>query len=400
MTRKSLRPALLASTAMLLAASPAVAAIKVQCPGDTNGDGIISGSETLAAGQKCLHLSAGDGFINMADVSRNPNGARGKLQYVFGFSDVTDVPAVDVTTAAAGHASLAAPTIVVDEGDEVYLTLSNIGFVQRPDLFDPHSVHWHGFPNASAIFDGVPEASISTNPSASMTYYYKVSEPGTYMYHCHVEATEHMQMGMLGNLYVRPQQNRLPAGTVLGSHNHAAGDTYVYNDGDGSTRYDVDYPIQIHSFDPDFHDASMTVQPLPFALMKDTYPMLNGRGYPDTVNPQPLANSENGAVSQPLPALIEATAGQRILLRLSNLSVTRFYTLTASGLPMQVVGHGARILKGGGLPAGRPLYYKTLSVTLGGGEARDVIIDTTGIAPGTYLLHATELYYMSNHHGD
>ena len=28
------------------------------------------------------------------------------------------------------------------------------------------------------------------------------------MYHCHVEAAEHMQMGMLGNLFVRPRQNK------------------------------------------------------------------------------------------------------------------------------------------------------------------------------------------------
>ena len=42
---------------------------------------------------------------------------------------------------------------------------------------------------------------------ASITYYYNIVEPGTFMYHCHVEATEHMQMGMLGNLYVHPQQD-------------------------------------------------------------------------------------------------------------------------------------------------------------------------------------------------
>jgi FtsP/CotA-like multicopper oxidase with cupredoxin domain len=60
----------------------------------------------------------------------------------------------------------------------------------------------------------VPDASISINMGATLTYFYNVVEPGTYMYHCHVEATEHMQMGMLGNLYVRPVQNKLPAGTI------------------------------------------------------------------------------------------------------------------------------------------------------------------------------------------
>ena len=37
-----------------------------------------------------------------------------------------------------------------------------MGTFQRPDLFDPHTVHYHGFPNASAIFDGLPESAIAT----------------------------------------------------------------------------------------------------------------------------------------------------------------------------------------------------------------------------------------------
>ena len=35
-------------------------------------------------------------------------------------------------------------------------------------------------------------------------------------------------------------------------------------------------------------------------------------------------------------------------------------------------------------------------MTLGGGEAIDVILDTTGIAPGTYVLYTTNLNYLSN----
>jgi FtsP/CotA-like multicopper oxidase with cupredoxin domain len=66
-------------------------------------------------------------------------------------------------------------------------------------------VHFHGFPQSSTVFDGLPESGVAINQGASLTYYYNLVEPGTFMYHCHVEATEHMQMGMLGNLYVRAQ---------------------------------------------------------------------------------------------------------------------------------------------------------------------------------------------------
>ena len=335
---------------------------------------------------KEIHLVAGDGYVTMAD---------GRPMYIFGFADVSNVPPDKVLEEGFLAANFPAPTIAVDEGDEVYLKLTNVGMAIRPDLFDPHSVHWHGFPNAASIYDGLPEASISINMLASLEYYYNVVEPGTYMYHCHVEATEHMQMGMLGNLYVRPAQNKLPDGTDLNGFTHHTGFKYAYNDGDGSTYYDVEYPIQIGSFDSAFHDASESVQPLPFALMRDDYPMLNGRGYPDTINPNPLPPPpENGGkASQPLSSLVTADQGQKVLLRFSNLNVTRFYTLTTLGLPMKVVGRCARLLRS---PAGHDLYYETNSVTLGGGESIDVILDTTNVIPGTYFLYTANLNYLSN----
>lgn len=387
MTTTHLRSALGLMAALILGivATPSGAAVFVQCPGDLNGDAVIDVPNPGHPKAVCKHLAAGDGFTLMAD---------GKLQYIFGFSDVTGVAPGQVMQTGTLGANFPAPTITLNEGDEFYLTLTNVGMMMRPDLFDPHSVHFHGFPQAAPIFDGTPEGSVSINMGASLTYYYNIVEPGTFMYHCHVEAAEHMQMGMLGNLYVHPKQDGTPFTWQ--------GKTYtkfVYNDGDGSTGYDVEYPIQIGSFDPAFHDASLTVQPLPFANMKDTYTMLNGRGYPDTVNPNPLTPPpDNGGVpSQKIGSLVTATAGQKILLRVSNLSVTNFYTLTALGLPMKVVGAGAHILRG---PTGKNLYYDTASVTLGGGEAADVLIDTTGIPPGTYFLYTTNLNHLSNNTED
>jgi FtsP/CotA-like multicopper oxidase with cupredoxin domain len=161
----------------------------------------------------------------------------------------------------------------------------------------------------------------------------------------------------------------------------------------------VEFPIQIGSFDPEFHDASMNVQPLPFANMKDTYGMLNGRGYPDTVNSGALTppDENGGKLSQSVSSLVTATAGQRVLLRISNLNVTNMYTLAVNGLTMKVVGRGARLLRG---PDGKDLYYDTNSVTLGGGESVDVIIDTTDVTPGTYFLYTANLNYLSNNDED
>jgi FtsP/CotA-like multicopper oxidase with cupredoxin domain len=411
LSRTLLAPIALLAWPTLAVAQAAGDSIYVQCPGDANGDAIpdpIIGNGNRPnpdydPNVKCMHLGAGDGFVTMAD---------GKLQYIFAFTDLTGVADLDNPPNGIGDEAMEAgmlaaeapsPTIMVDEGNEFYLTLTNVGMMNRPDLFDPHTVHWHGFPEASSVFDGVPDASISINMGASLTYYYLANDPGTYMYHCHVEAAEHMQMGMLGNLYVRPAQNQLPDGTVLGGgFVHHTGYTYAYNDGDGSTYHDVDVPIQIGSFDPDFHDASMTVQPLPFAMMRDRYALLNGRGYPDTVNPNALVPpAENGGkLSQAISSRIEVAQGEKILLRISNLNVTRFYTLGILGLPMRVVGKDARLLRGpspdGGMTPGKALYYDTGSVTLGGGESVDAIVDTSAVTPGTYFLYTKNLNYLSN----
>ena len=393
--RKYNRGLLLLAALLLLGAVPSAAGIYVQCPGDTDGDGIIDTPDPAHPNAKCMHLAAGDGLVSMAD---------GKPLYMFGFSDVTGTKKNKVMRAGTMAATFPAPLIVLDQGDEFYLTLTNVGMILRPDLFDPHTVHWHGFPEAASIFDGVPDASISINMGSSLTYYYNVQQPGTYMYHCHVEATEHMQMGMLGNLYVRPVQDGTSFEYPAGSGNSYT--KFAYNDGDGSTGYDVDFPIQIGSFDGAFHDASETVQPLPFALMRDNYPMLNGRGYPDTVaadgtpdNGGPLApagaNPTEGISTQNESALVTASPGERVLLRISNLNVTRFYTLQTLGISMKMVGKDAKLLRG---PDGKDLFYTTNTATLGGGESMDAIIEIpAGAATGTtYFLYTSNLNYLSN----
>jgi len=309
----------------------------------------------------------------------------------------------------------------------------------RPDLFEQHTVHFHGYPNASSYYDGVPDASVAINIGGSFTYYYLAPDAGTYFWHCHITPPEHLQMGMVGQLYVRPRQNRVPAGSSLynalvaqqgdlrtacnsatdilcsnplpavvpTSNGRAATGNYAYNDGDGSTHYDVEYPIQIHGFDPNFHFVGMTFNPEGFADMKDKYFLLNGRSYPDTVTSGPLqTQSTDGAnhFSQPLPSIINIPAGGRALLRISDLDVTEFQTLASLGIPMQVIALNAKLLRD---QAGNNLYYTTNSITLGGGESLDVILDacavrasvsscTTPMATGTYYLYTPNLDHLSN----
>jgi FtsP/CotA-like multicopper oxidase with cupredoxin domain len=348
------------------------------------------------------------------------------------------------------NGNIPAPLITMDEDDEFFLTLTNVGMIMRPDLFEQHTVHFHGYPNASSFYDGVPDASVAINIGGSFTYYYLAPDAGTYFWHCHITPPEHLQMGMVGQLYVRPRQDRVASGSnlytaraaqdgdlrtacvsindILCSNNlpltngtvvatgngvaRAATGNYVYNDGDGSTYYDVEYPIQIHGFDPNFHFVGMTFNPEAFVDMKDKYFLLNGRSYPDTATPGPLATqSSDGKVhySQPLSTVINIPAGQRALLRIADLDVTEYQTLASLGVKMQVVGYNAKLLRD---QAGNNTSYYTNSITLGGGESLDVILDTclvrstpadpsslctTPMAAGSvYFLYTPQLDHLSN----
>jgi len=387
------------------------AAVFTQCPGDTNGDAVLTNQERnsahIPANVKCMHLTGGDGFIKMAD---------GYPQYIFGFSDVTGTLPSQVMNKGLLAANFPAPTIVFNQEDIAYVNLTNVTMVKRPDLADGHSVHYHGFPQAASVFDGVPESSVAIREGSTFTYFYKNKEPGTYMYHCHVEAAEHMHMGMLGNLYVKPAQNNLADGTTFPNgfvhRNQTTGNPatrinyqYAYNDNDGSTRYDVEAALQLSGFDHNYHDNEVNVQPFSFADMREDYPMINGRGYPDTKNPAPLTTPvdedgvsiNNNNQSQKVSALVTVGVNKKLLLRVSNLSVTRYYTVTVLGLPMKVIANGGKQLRG---PTGLDTAYNTTSLTLGGGESADVLIDTTGITPGRYFLYTTNLNYLSNRDED
>lgn len=331
------------------------------------------------------------------------------------------------------NANMPAPLMAIDEDDEFFLTLTNVGQVMRPDLFEQHTVHFHGYPNASAFYDGVPDASVAINIGASFTYYYLAPDAGTYFWHCHISPPEHLQMGMVGQLYVRPRQNRVPVGTslyaslqlqqtdkrtacgtegilcstplpaanaVVHATNKSGSPTlYAFNDGDGSTAYDVEYPIQIHGFDPNFHFVGMTFNPESFTDLKDKYFLLNGRSYPDTVSPGPMTTqSTDGTLhaSQPLPTIINIPVGGRALLRISDLDVTEYQTLASLGIRMHVIGQNARLLRD---LAGNNMAYDSNSITLAGGESIDVILDATdpGYTAGQkFYLYTPNLDHLSN----
>jgi len=490
---------------------------RVQCPLTT---ALHPGTTSDQGAIKCQQISGGDGYSTMADghqifmfsfgplsglndIANGLPGTQPAPVFMTTFDpgalpgsaasngavglspdpDVADDPACGATapspkpsyctTGLTGHVdprqildvgvmngNIPAPLMAIDEDDEFFLTLTNVGMVMRPDLFEQHTVHFHGYPNASSFYDGVPDASVAIDIGGSMTYYYLAPDAGTYFWHCHITPPEHLQMGMVGQIYVRPRQNRVSSGSGLwaslaggsglagsnptgqqsdlrtkcgsdilcsspippsNSVTHAANKNgsptlYAYNDGDGSTAYDVEYPIQIHGFDPSFHFVGQTFNPEQFTDMKDKYFLLNGRSYPDTIRTtqyvDPGSGSGNSAFvgqpaisnamytqdsdavarpSQPLNTVVNIPAGGKALLRISDLDVTEYQTLASLGIPMHVIGLNARMLRD---LAGNNMSYFSNSITLAGGESIDVVLDASLNKPDGTAYTAGETYYL------
>src|SRR6266446_4892918 len=125
-----------------------------------------------------------------------------------------------------------------------------------------------------------------------------------------------------------------------------------------------------------------------------------GRGWEGRCTPSASCASDPDDLqrpSQPLPTLINIPAGGRALLRISDLDVSEFQTLASLGVPMQVIAINARLLRD---QAGNNLYYNTNSITLGGGESIDVILDASDTikypSGSVFYLYTPNLDHLSN----
>ena len=380
-----------------------------------------SGEVALAAGMQQaanpdpdIHLAASDGWIHLPgkvqipgtignenehyfnpDVlapNFDPNDPEANLTtYIFGFRDVTGMSDTMIQ-AQKMKVQASAPLFWVNQESDYFLALSNLGLQMRPDLTDSHTVHWHGFRNAYPIFDGEPHSSLAVPIGRTLTLYYKPHDPGTYMYHCHFEETEHVHMGMTGTVFVRPIQD--------GNTSLYPSGKYTYNDGDGSTGFDREFAFTLTDVWSEAHWDDAHIQLPDWTDFKPEYFLLNGRVYPDTLvgnGGEDVGDlwghdattgdllsppSRPDLRYQPITSLIEANAGERILLRFANLSFQQ-HAMTTAGLKMRVVGRDATLLRG---RDGTDLTYETNTVYIGVGESYDVIITVPNVTTETKFL--------------
>ena len=371
-----------------------------------------------------VYFAGTDGWISMPETPAIPPFHPDDLApapfntYIFGFRNVTGLPDKKIK-AQKMKAQHSAPLFWVNQFDpnpalnyptnnEFRIKLTNLGLALRPDLVDAHTLHWHGFRNAIPFFDGEPHGSVSVPINRNFIYVFRAHEPGTYMYHCHVEDVEHVQMGMTGLVFVRPAQD----GQSIGGFTK-----FAYNDGDGSTGYDREYAMFLSEIWAEAHWADSHIQLPEWTDYHPDFSMLNGRVYPDTLAPNGSVDPFNpdrqpsGDMKitpgyehlqyQPYSSLVECNAGESVLLRFAQLGFKEA-AMTLSGIPMKVVGKDATFLRG---RDGSDLSHETYSVSLGAGESVDAIFTappysgangSSGNGYDTYLLYNRAYNRVSN----
>jgi FtsP/CotA-like multicopper oxidase with cupredoxin domain len=370
-----------------------------------------------------LFYGGTDGFISLPAAPAIPpfhpdiNAPAPFTTYIFGFRNLTGLIDTQIIANQKNKAQHTAPLFWLDQFDpaqpkDFRMQLTNLGLALRPDLFDAHTIHWHGFRNVIPFFDGEPTGSVSVTTGRIFQYIYRPREPGTYMWHCHVEDVEHVHMGMTGPVHVRALQNKYgnTAGAPVARYNGGSPRAplgYVYNDGvalnhPASTAYDREFCMQLSEVWAEAHWADAHIQLPEWSDYRADFALLNGRVYPDTLAPNgsidpfhPVRDASGDLIEptgrpelkyQPLSALVTCNAGERVLLRFANLGF-RESAMTLAGINMRVVGKDATPMKG---RDGTDTSYEANTVSFGAGESIDAIFTAppkTGAGYDTYILY-------------
>ena len=209
-----------------------------------------------------------------------------------------------------------------------------------------------------------------------LTYFYRPHREGTYMYHCHFEDVEHVQMGMTGIVFVRPLQD----GTVASAGSPSSPTTTATarpattgtsrscstRSGRTSTTATATSRRSIATdYDPQWFTLNGRVLPADRAAER------RPESADDLRIATPNPNYDDAIdYSQPNSALIQVNPGERVLLRLANLGYQQ-HAMQLPGIPMHVVGQDASLLRNGSVDTS----YWTNTLYIGPGEARDVLFD-------------------------
>ncbi len=307
-------------------------------PGDSKLEESFSELSKKGQIEKEFHLYATDGYQEMAD---------GELIYFWGFTHGKDfADAGEIKTKEERNGKLLPLKVPGDEirlisGKNYVVVLHNAGFYETEAHSGvhgvPHTIHFHGLDLIPA-YDGVPDMPYTpVFPGEKYRYLLTIPEDveGSYMGHCHVDATNHLMAGMYFPLILEKRPNEI----------------YGY-------KFDREYTLLMSEVDSEYMEMLRTEGNIRRGLdWKSNYFMLNGRIFMDNLT-NPLST-----INDPKTRIV-AYEGETVLIRLMAVGYNHVFAWHPHGYHGLVIGTDGRKLS---------YPYEKDTLLIGSGERYDIL---------------------------
>ena len=303
-----------------LASAGALGALLLPMPAAAQPPALSEGmvctkSTSLTKGYATFLLTAGTYYIKTPD---------GNNSFMWGYGN------------GNGSFQYPGPVLCMNEGDNVTITLKNTLPFPTSLVFPGNTrIRANGkLEQLDAGTNGLAQAAPAGTPAApkSITYTFKATNPGTFIYESGTDPEVQVLMGMVGAIVVRPRLNPndltnptscaslSKAGTLPPGSVYAPGEALVYDDCASAYNPNREFMHLLTEVDPHMHVAiekatCADVAPIDkpnCALSAPTYDMtkyvprywfINGRAFPDDITP----NFAPALPQQPYGALVHVT---------------------------------------------------------------------------------------------
>lgn len=249
---------------------------------------------------------------------------------------------------------LPAPTLIVNQGETVTVTLNNT-LPEATSLI---------FPGQRAVQAAGGVAGVLTQeapPGGTVTYTFVASQPGTYLYQSGTHMDLQVELGLVGALVVRP--------------NGYNGATHRIAYEDESTLYDHEYLFLLNEIDPQIHRLveQRRYSEIDLTRRHPTYWLINGRCGPDTM----LGSNLGWLPTQPYSSLARMHPGERVLMRVIG-GGRDLHPFHHHGNHAAMIARDGRLLESVRGETGPDLALDVFTISSAPGGTHDQIFTWTG----------------------
>ncbi|MCG8426588.1 MAG: multicopper oxidase domain-containing protein [Chromatiales bacterium] len=317
--------------------------------------GVLMGI-SLSPSHAAIKGIAGPTFSFTAKVDHISTADGGSLQ-LWGYADDAG--------SNNGRAQYPGPTMIVNQGDTVTITLNNelpVSAGKVSMVFPGQTVTTTGGVTGVLTQEAVQDdpSSTNTDESQSVTYTFTADKPGTFTYHSGTKPELQVEMGLTGAIIVRPSGFDPNAPTAYGHPD---------------TAYDREFLFFLSEMDPRIHETVEVDGSVPQAFLDgyvSNYFFINGRTAPDVFQ-EPYIG---WMPTQPYNSLPRMHPGERILMRVINGGRT-LHPFHHHGNHAQIIAQDGRLLESTA-GAGPDLAYSVFTMPSVPGQTLDGIFQWTG----------------------